>query len=106
VSANCDRDNIFIGLFIRKASVGGENTAANSIEALLTPIAHELITLRHDFPKTIVFTKLQWCGQGYEYIIRLLKMNNEENGLPLIDGTNLLMQYHASCMQEVETKLF
>ena len=54
-----DRKNIFYEKYFRK---GGD---VDSIESILRPLAESLLLLRVDYPITIVYLPLKWCGQYY-----------------------------------------
>ena len=94
ISASCDRPNIKLEVKKRAPNAGGENNAQASVFQILEPLADELIQCGPDFPKTIIFTKLKWCGHGYEFVRR--KLSKAKANIKLVS------QYHASCLPEVK----
>lgn len=84
----------------RLSNTGGENTSQDSLIAILQPLADELITEELQFPKTVIFTKLNWCGFGYEFIVRQLLIENKKRITSALDK-KMVSQYHAPCTEEV-----
>ena len=49
-----------------------------------------------NFPKTVVYAKLKWCGVGYEMVYREATRNSNQEGI-----IKAVSQYHAHCIEEV-----
>ncbi|XP_057292619.1 uncharacterized protein LOC130621342 [Hydractinia symbiolongicarpus] len=61
--ANPNRKNIFL----KKMPGRGNNFGLRSYDDTLVPIAKELDKLRVDYPMTIIYMKLKYCGYAYSY---------------------------------------
>jgi hypothetical protein len=91
-----NRSNIFLNVERRSSSSGGENTAEDGYIAIFKNLLEELVCKDTLFPKTIVYTKLKWCGYAYDYFARALS----EKGSCGAD-ISMVSQYHASCKDDV-----
>ena len=80
----------------RPPLTGGDNTAGASFEEVVASLLADLHMAPDTFPKTIVFTKLKWCGLGHEMAIR--PPHNS------IDVQEKVAQYHAPCSSQVSYK--
>lgn len=94
IPASGNRENIFLSVNKMPSTTGSENAAEQSYIAVLEPLLQELIHDRERFLKTIVYTKLKWCGFAYDYFHRSLL------SCPGID-IRLVSQYHAPCKDDV-----
>ena len=99
VTSSIDRVNIKLCLRKRKPHAGGENTSESSVIDVLSSIAEELVMEKLNFPKTIIYSKLNWCGFGYEYVLRCLLKESKRTGQPL--NRSLVSQFHAPCTEDV-----
>ena len=61
-----DRKNIFYEKYFRKGS------DVESMEGILKPIAEGLLLLKMDYPITIVYLPLKWCGFAYALFSSIL----------------------------------
>ena len=59
VIGNPDRPNIFY----KKVFRSGRDIDA--IDSILRPIANELLTSKLNYPSTIIYLPLRWCGFAY-----------------------------------------
>ena len=59
-----NRENVYLSVLDRPSSTNIES----SYESILTPMFEDLRnqTDVSDYPKTVVYTKLDWCGYGHE----------------------------------------
>ena len=65
VTTNPDRPNIKIVLKRKPPFYWRrENRAGSIYNAVLDPLIAELCELKGAFPKTVVYSKLKWCGYG------------------------------------------
>ena len=90
VVGNPDRKNIFYEKHIRK----GHNI--DSIKDILLPIAEELLNKSVEYPLTIIYLPLQWCGFAYRLFDNVLQDNQYyPSGSTQIPGNRIFAQYHA-----------
>ncbi|CAG2246678.1 unnamed protein product [Mytilus edulis] len=68
ISACVDRPNVKITIIKRLPSAGGKNTAEESFKQVMEPLLRSLCDDADNFPKTIVYSKLKWCGNGYNMV--------------------------------------
>lgn len=78
---------------LRAPNTGGDNSSQSSVFSILEPLVVELVEMGNLFPKTVIFTKLKWCGHGFEFVRRKLLVAKR--------SVDCIGQYHASCVQEV-----
>ena len=97
VAASVDRPNIFLSVLKRPASTGAGHSVQDSYDFVIKPIINELIKDKDDFPKTIIYANLNWCGYGHE-----LASRPSRDGSPSTIG-HLVGQYHMPCTTEVST---
>ncbi len=97
VLASGNRKNIFLQVKKMFPTSGGENSAEESYISVLEPLLQELIKEKEGFLKTIVYTKLKWCGFAYEYFYRCM-LNNTSIDISMVS------QYHAPCKDEVSLR--
>ncbi|XP_057292020.1 ATP-dependent DNA helicase RecQ-like [Hydractinia symbiolongicarpus] len=81
VVANPNRKNIFLKKLPRR----GNNFGLRSYDDILVPIAKELNKLRDDYPMTIIYMKLKYCGYAYSLFQQTVTPNN----------IKLFCQFHA-----------
>jgi hypothetical protein len=82
---------------------GGYHTADNSVSEIVTSLAQELVEKKLNFPKTVIFCKLDVCGKGYEIAQRIIR-KAIMNGITDFN-IRLISQYHAACTEEVHIAL-
>ncbi|XP_062587881.1 ATP-dependent DNA helicase RecQ-like [Saccostrea cucullata] len=97
----CVNENIFLSIRHRPAASGGENNVTKSFEACIKPLLIELFCKQDQFPLTIVYSNLKWCGYGVVVAKRILK-ERMYNGLPLPQNCRV-MQFHAPQSKEVNS---
>ena len=93
ISTNIDRTNIKLEVNKRPPVSGGSRTAVDSYDFIFTALIAELREKLESFPETIIYSKLKWCGYGFEEVTRPLV--DEE-----YDSTFLhqfVAQYHSPC---------
>jgi len=98
VASSPNRPNIKLIIKRRPAITGGDNSPEESLHQVLNPYIE---LLRQDptmFLKTVVYTKLAWCGLGNEAATRPPR-NSYRNDLS--DLSCHVSQYHAPCTTEV-----
>lgn len=93
ISTSGNRENIKYVCLRRPPHSGGENTAESSYHSCFLHLAEELRSKGQDFPKTIVYTGLKWCGVGHQFVNQVL--NDAKQALV---GVN---QYHAHLPNQV-----
>ena len=96
--ANLDRKNIFYATSFR------EGHDADSIENICRPIANNLLTMGIDYPLTIIYMPLKWCGYVYRLFESIMGINQyyPPASLP-VPKNRLFAQFHApqtSAMKE------
>ena len=96
VSASPDRPNIKFVVKRRPPLSGGNNTSENSVDSVVRPLINELQANPEAFEKTVVFSKIKWCGYCHEEAIR-----------PTPEGYDFgleqyVAQYHAPCTSKVK----
>ena len=96
--ANPDSKNIFYATSFR------EGHGADSIENICRPIANNLLTMGIDYPLTIIYMPLKWCGYVYRLFESIMGINQyyPPGSLP-VPKNRLFAQFHApqtSAMKE------
>ena len=66
--ADLDRPNIFLHKEKRKATSSG----VGSYDSILYPIAKDLKTKLADYPLTLIYLLLNWCGYAFKLFRNLL----------------------------------
>ena len=99
VVASPDRKN----LFYQKVFRAGPDIEA--YENILEPVAQQLLQLKHNYPLTIIYLSLRWCGFAYRLFEKILGMEQyfppESQPIP---ENRLFLQFHApqtSAMKEL-----
>lgn len=94
ISTNVDRRNVKIVVTRRLPSTGGQNTPEDAFDNVMGPFLDQLYQDVDRYPRTIVYTKLKWCGYGYSLAnIKALELNNLR--------LQRVSQFHASCTERV-----
>lgn len=65
-------DNVKLTVQERIPSTGGCNTVQEAYNFVFKPLLLQLYSEEEDFPLTVVYCKLQWCGYAIEHAKRLL----------------------------------
>ena len=97
VIGHADRSNIKFCVKRRPANTGNNRTADSSYTAVFMPLMIELKYKRHEFPKTVVYANLKWCGFGNELGVRVLS-----DGKVQSTGVKEISQYHAPMTAQVQ----
>ena len=69
-----------------------QRTVEESFDSIFQPLVKELKEKGASFPKTVVYTKLNWCGYDREAAVRDCKD---------IETMRSVAQYHSPCTKEV-----
>ncbi|CAG2192325.1 unnamed protein product [Mytilus edulis] len=69
VQSSMNRPNIKLSLVKRPAGCGGKNTVQESYDFIYQPLVDELRADKSSFERTIVYSKINWCGYGYEEVL-------------------------------------
>lgn len=85
VRTSIDRSNIMLRVQQRQGSVG--DSEETIFYDTLRPYLLQFVSMGLAYPKTVIFTRLDRCGQAHDEAFRLLHRNN-----PL---RNSIAQYHA-----------
>ncbi|VDI41671.1 Hypothetical predicted protein [Mytilus galloprovincialis] len=94
IVGNMDRPNIKLVVSTRPAGCGGKTRVEDSYDYIYSPLCAELGNMKELFPKTVVYTKLKWCGYGQELFIRLDP-----------DLKDYVAQYHSPCTPQMKSKV-
>ncbi|XP_052783086.1 uncharacterized protein LOC128219316 [Mya arenaria] len=62
ITESPDRRNVFLQVEERSPSTGGQNSAEDSVYAVLDKFLQKLKLKKQSFEKTIVYLPLKWCG--------------------------------------------
>lgn len=87
---NPDRPNIYYQKCFR------EGSDYESIEKILLPVANDLLKCLVEYPITIIYLPLKWCGFAYKLFEHVL--GNKQYyppGSPVVAGNRLFAQFHA-----------
>ncbi|XP_057299493.1 uncharacterized protein LOC130630113 [Hydractinia symbiolongicarpus] len=90
IRVNPNRKNIFLDKKIRKSNASG----FESYENILLPIANSLNSVREQFPMTIIYMKLKYCGLAFNLFERILS-TFQYVGFEKTPSSRLFCQYHA-----------
>lgn len=100
VIGNLNRENIFLHKDKRKPA----KTGSTGFEELLRPIANELKKQLIDFPVTIIYLPLKWCGFAFNYFVDTL---GEKSYYPTTSAGDpkhcLFAQYHSPQTDAMKT---
>ena len=83
VIGNLDRTNIYEKIF-------REEQDAVAYEGILRPVAELLLKLGIDFPITIIYLTLPWCGRAYKL---LRKTSIIHPGVHMFQKTDCLLSF-------------
>lgn len=92
-----DRRNIYLTKHYRLDSC----YSLESFNRILKPIAYELLEKKQNYPMTVVYTKLQYCGYAYRLFEEIVG-DNQYVGGNVHPSCSLFAQYHApqtGCMK-------
>ena len=95
ITDSIDRANVKMIVLKRPPSTGSGHTVNESYDHIFEPLIEELKLKREAFPKTVVYTKLKWCGYAHEMALRPDMNGNPSN----IDA--FIAQYHQPCTKQV-----
>ena len=95
ISTNVDRKNVKVVVSKRLPSTGGKHTPEDAFDEVMGPFIDQFYENIDHYPRTIVYTKLKWCGYGYS----LAKRKAIEVDKPLL--VEHVSQFHASCTEKV-----
>ncbi|CAG2245514.1 unnamed protein product [Mytilus edulis] len=96
LSGPVDRPNIKLIVQKRLPLTGGKTAAEGSYQDVLNPYIEELCSQIWNVPKTIVYSKLKWCGVGYDMVSQAARL--EDNTDEILSAVS---QFHAPCTDEV-----
>ena len=103
VRVSPDRPNIYLNKFVRLSS----NDQFKSHMKILGPIAKDLNILREDYPVTIIFLKLKYCGLAFRMFKREVEDSySEEEGTYYTFSLPLMCEYDSKCMRNQILKDF
>ena len=100
VSANPNRRNIYLEKNIRLSNHFGNE----SYKAILEPIALDLAIQRQNYPMTIIYLKLKYCGYAYSLFERVLGENQYVGDLKKPAG-RLFAQFHSPQTDRMKKEL-
>ena len=89
VSVNPNRANIYLDKKPRLSN----HYAHESYDQILAPIANKLAVQRENYPMTIVYLKLKYCGYAYRLFERILK-DKQYSGNSRDPAARLFAQFH------------
>jgi superfamily II DNA helicase RecQ len=97
-----DRPNIYIEVLKRKPSVFG----SESYERILCPIAKELKTKLINYPLTIIYLPLKWCGHAFKLFIQILQEKSYFPAGETHDPSECLFaQFHAAQTDTMKSEI-
>ena len=91
IIANLDRENIYIEKAKRLASSLGEE----SYNSILLSIAKALKQQLVNYPLTIIYTPLKWCGYGYKLFLDVIGEESFHPKSNVQPKNCLFAQYHS-----------
>lgn len=101
------RVNLFLEVKHRQPSTGGHFTSEESVNAVVDPYLEELRIKGTHFPKSIMYTKLEWCGYIHNRALsNFLAGHPDQTTVQQADATNLeciIQQYHAPQTSQAST---
>ena len=89
VSVNLNRANIYLDKKPRLSN----HYAHESYDQILAPIANTLAVQKENYPMTIVYLKLKYCGYAYRLFERILK-DKRYSGNSRDPAARLFAQFH------------
>lgn len=101
VIGNLDRQNIYIEVLKRKPSVFG----SESYEHILSPIAEELKTKQVNYPLTIIYLPLKWCGYAFKLFMQILQEKSYFPTDKREPSHCLFAQFHAAQTDKMKSEI-
>ena len=99
VSVNPNRSNIFL----KKVYRGGDKNFT-SYKKILIPIAFKLKELKENYPMTIIYTRLKYCGYGYSLFEQILG-NFQFCSDDLQPTSRVFCQFHAPQTNKMKSEI-
>ena len=90
------RENVFLEVKQRLSTTGKKNGPADSINEIVDPVLDGLKQNGASYPRTIIYTGLQWCAHIHE---RAIVKYGFDASTPIEEA--FIHQYHASQVPEV-----
>lgn len=90
VCVSPNRPNIFLSIVERKPSLYG----FDGVTEILEPIAKNLLHLKENFPMTIIYMRLDFCGKAYKLFDRILT-EKQYVGKEISCKARLFNQFHS-----------
>ena len=100
VAANPNRVNIYLDKKMRMSN----HHAYESYDRILLPIANRLFVERENYPMTIIYMKLKYCGYSYGIFERILK-DNQYVGETNDPAARLFAQFHAPQTKQMKKSI-
>ena len=100
VVGNLDRPNIFIKKEMRKPSCHGDE----SYDDVLCSIAEDLKIQRTEFPLTIIYLPLKWCGYAFKYFLEVIGEDSYVNKNRKPENC-LFAQYHSPQTEHMKEEI-
>ncbi|CAC5405749.1 recQ [Mytilus coruscus] len=97
ISACVDRPNVQITVIKRLPSAGGKNTAEESFKQVMESVVRSLCNDAENFPKAIMYSKLKWCGNGYNMVCQEAAKESDPNAV-----IHRVSQYHSACTDQMK----
>lgn len=97
---NIDRPNIFIQKLFRKWSDD------DALEAIILPIMKDLKDKKTEYPLTIIYLPLQWCGYAYNLFDHYMGLQQYfPDGTSAEPCNRLFAQYHSPQTQKMKDEI-
>jgi ATP-dependent DNA helicase RecQ len=96
ITSSVDRPNIKLVVQRRLPSTGGRHTAEGSFTQVYGPLIMELNEMKSKYPKTVVYSKLNWCGRGHEDVVR--ESLRDDSSAEIAE---MVAQFHSPCTNQV-----
>ena len=72
----------------------------------MTPIAYQLLTSKRNFPLTVIYLPLRWCGFAYRLFQSILGQNQYyPEGAPAVPENRLFAQFHAPQTSQMKVQI-
>ena len=97
VSVSPNRSNIFLSIKIRKPSLYG----FSGVKEILQPIALELLDQKQNFPMTVLYMKLDFCGPAFTLFDHILGIDQYVDGC-ITPEARLFNQYHSPATKDMK----
>ena len=100
IVGNPDRKNIYYEKCFRRGQ------EIDSVEGILYPIGRGLLKDRTDYPLTVIYIPLRWCGYAYKLFESLLGIKQYyPDGALEIPENRLFAQFHASQTKQMKEQI-